>query len=134
MSGATTSVDDGDERVGETARLSSNTAEGCSRLLGVDSLKGVLMVVMALDHAKRECVDSMVDPVPLEWYYEKAAYDGPLSWWMTRFVTHFVAVGFVLCLGIGLFFWVSSRSRMGWTTFQILRYVVFFSRVVSLFV
>jgi hypothetical protein len=80
---------------------------------------------MAVDHAKHTFV-LLSDPAPFEFYFVPADFEGGSgdsgAWWVTRAMTHTVAVGFALALGVGFFFLFASRARLGWTRWQLLRY------------
>src|SRR5262249_17295370 len=92
-----------------------------SRLVCLDLFKGIIMALMAVDHAKRSFV-SATDPAPFELYFQPADYAGPAGWWLTRLMTHTVAVGFAFALGVGFFFLFESRARLGWSHGRLLRF------------
>ncbi len=96
-------------------------APAAGRLVFVDLFKGAIMVLMAVDHAKHDFV-AVSDPSPFEMYFAPADYVGSAAWWLTRLMTHTVAVGFALALGIGFFFLFESRSKLGWTRWHLFRY------------
>jgi hypothetical protein len=80
---------------------------------------------MAVDHAKHTFVDELADPAPFEYYFAPADFVGSgdgAAWWVTRAMTHTVAVGFALALGVGFFFLFESRAKLRWTRWQLLRY------------
>ena len=97
------------------------------RLRALDLFKGVIMVIMALDHVKHGFAGgpgsaSGQDPVPFEMFMVPADYSGPASWWLTREVTHLCAVGFAFAMGVGMEFFMKSRSGLGWTWSAFVKY------------
>ena len=103
------------------AAAAAPAAGAGGRLVFVDLFKGLIMVLMAVDHAKHAFVMT-TDPVPLELYFQPADYSGRAAWWLTRVMTHTVAVGFAFALGVGFFFLFESRARLGWSRWRLLRY------------
>ncbi len=92
------------------------------RLAFLDLFKGFIVALMAVDHVKHVFAPFGEDPVPFELYYEPADYVGSFAWWMTRAITHTVAVGFCLALGMGFFFLFRSRCKLGWGMMRLLRH------------
>ena len=82
-----------------------------SRLRSIDVLRGLIMVVMALDH-----VGLMVGRFHSQemWAGAWTRYSSALPF-LTRFVTHFCAPGFFLLMGVGLALMADARTRQGWT-------------------
>ncbi len=98
------------------------------RFLGVDSLRGLIIILMALDHAnlfvaqKHSSGELWGGPFPV--------YSSTLPF-LTRFVTHIAAPGFFLLLGVGMTLFAHSRRERGWGRWKITRY--FISRGLLLF-
>jgi uncharacterized membrane protein len=90
------------------------------RLGSIDVLRGLLMVVMALDH-----VGFMVGRFHSQemWAGAWTRYSGAIPF-LTRFVTHFCAPGFFLLMGAGLAFAGESRAAHGWSSGRISRYLL----------
>ncbi len=90
-----------------------------SRFLGVDALRGLLIVVMALDHAnyfiaqKHSSGEMWGGPFP--------SYSATLPF-LTRFVTHIAAPGFFLLMGIGMTMFARSRRDRDWSRWKVTRY------------
>lgn len=89
-----------------------------ARLQWLDALRGLLIVLMAIDHAS-----FFIDKVhrgeywgmPLETYTNGVDF-------LTRFVTHFCAPGFFFLMGIGMVLLAESRYRAGWSRGKVLRH------------
>jgi len=90
------------------------------RLQSIDVLRGLIMVVMALDH-----VGLMVGRFHSQemWAGAWTRYAGALPF-LTRFVTHFCAPGFFLLMGAGLSLLADSRRRQGWSAARISRSIL----------
>jgi uncharacterized membrane protein len=84
-----------------------------TRVVSVDLLRGLVMIIMALDHAREYFTNLQFPPELL------AQTTGPL--FFTRFITHFCAPVFFLLAGTGAFLSVSGGktvkqvSRFFWT-------------------
>jgi len=90
------------------------------RLLAVDGLRGLIIVLMALDHAmhfvaqKHSSGEYWGGPFPV--------YADPLPF-ITRFITHLAAPGFFFLMGVGMIFFAHSRNGAGWSRWSILRHL-----------
>jgi len=89
------------------------------RLLAIDVLRGLMIVLMALDHAN--------DMVALRhssgeyWGGYFPVYDDPLAF-INRFVTHLCAPGFFFLMGVGMLLFAESQREKGWSRWQIVRH------------
>ena len=87
-----------------------------SRLLAVDALRGLMITLMALDHAsyfvaqKHSSGEYWGGPFP--------SYHDPLAF-LTRLVTHPVAPGFSFLMGVGIALFARSRRQSGWSKWSI---------------
>ncbi|MCZ6755547.1 MAG: heparan-alpha-glucosaminide N-acetyltransferase domain-containing protein [Gemmatimonadetes bacterium] len=91
-----------------------------NRLTQLDLLRGLVMVVMAIDHvaffvAKRHPGEYWGVPLP--------EYPSAIAFF-TRAITHLSAPGFFLLMGAGMALFRESRSGLGWTQGRIARYFV----------
>ncbi|KAK8006645.1 hypothetical protein PG991_012942 [Apiospora marii] len=119
---------------GSTSKPSAPTA-GTTRVLAPDLLRGTLMVLMAMDHAvvairswdHGQAHESEGDSTPVsEW-------NRPIGY-IIRTLTHLCAPGFTFLLGMGVVYFGRSRTRLGWSTYQMLRHFVIRAAVLTLIV
>lgn len=89
-------------------------APGQGRLQAVDALRGAVMILMALDHA-RDFISSAAMSFPPTDLTRTTT-----SLFLTRWITHFCAPVFAFTAGIGSFLWL-RRNR---TTRQLSRFLV----------
>lgn len=93
--------------------------ERSPRLLSVDALRGLIMVLMALDHAnffvaqKHSSGEYWGGAMPV--YHDGWAF-------ITRLVTHLSAPGFFFLMGVGMFYFSRSRREGGWGNWAIIRF------------
>ena len=89
------------------------------RLFPLDALRGLIIVVMALDHAnhfvaqKHSAGEYWGGPFP--------AYNSALPF-LTRLVTHIAAPGFMFLMGAGMVLFAQSRKGAGWGNLAIRRF------------
>ncbi|MCX7603812.1 MAG: heparan-alpha-glucosaminide N-acetyltransferase domain-containing protein [Bryobacteraceae bacterium] len=88
------------------------------RLPAPDALRGLIMVLMALDHAS--LLLARVHPFEM-WNQPLPAY-GSASWFFTRWLTHLCAPGFFLLMGAGMALLEASRRGKGWSAWQVRRF------------
>src|SRR3712207_1251609 len=82
----------------------SPPAPGCPRLEAVDALRGLVMVLMALDHIRLYFSEALFDVTDLT--------KTTPSLFLTRWVTHFCAPVFVFLTGVGAYLsGARGRSR-----------------------
>ncbi len=91
-----------------------------ARLRAIDVLRGLIMVVMALDH-----VGLMVGRFHSQemWAGAWTRYESAVPF-LTRFVTHACAPGFFLLMGAGMALQADARIRQGWTGPRLSRHLV----------
>lgn len=81
------------------------------RAVALDALKGVIMVVMALDHTRSFLMK--YDGVKEIWY-APAAYNPQIWDFVSRYVSHLAAPGFFFLMGMGMVLMAESRRKIGW--------------------
>ncbi len=91
-----------------------------NRILALDAQRGLIMVLMAIDHAaffvaKRHPGEFWGLPLP--------EHPNWLSF-LTRHVTHLCAPGFFLLMGAGIVLFAESRRQRGWSEARISRHFV----------
>ena len=88
-----------------------NSFKISQRLFPLDALRGLIIILMALDHAnffvaqQHSAGEYWGGPFP--------AYTAALPF-LTRFVTHVCAPGFFFLLGAGMILFKESRLKIGW--------------------
>jgi uncharacterized membrane protein len=96
------------------------------RLQSIDFLRGLVMILMALDHVREWFTNAPFSPTDL------SSTTG--AYFMTRWVTHFCAPVFSLLTGVGAFLWFSrGRSKAELSRFLLLRgvWLIFLEVVVT---
>lgn len=83
------------------------------RLDSIDFLRGLVMVIMALDHVRDFFTDVRFDPLDL------SQTDGPL--FMTRWITHFCAPIFILLSGLSAGMMAKRRTTGNLSRFLLVR-------------
>jgi uncharacterized membrane protein len=99
------------ERAGTAAPAAMPKAKAGGRALALDALKGLIMIVMALDHTRSFLMK--YDGVKEIWY-EKATYNPEIWDFVSRYVSHLAAPGFFFMMGMGMVLMVESRRKIGW--------------------
>lgn len=89
------------------------------RLFALDALRGLIIVVMALDHANH-FVAQQHSPGEY-WGGPFPAYDSALPF-LTRLVTHLAAPGFFFLMGTGMMLFAGARQEGGWSSSAIRRH------------
>ena len=97
----------------------SDRSQGPARLVAIDALRGLIMVLMALDHANHFVAQK--HPPSEIWDGVFPIYYDPVAFW-TRFVTHFCAPGFFLLMGVGMALLAHSRWEQGWSRWAVVRH------------
>ena len=88
-----------------------------SRLLPLDALRGLIIVLMALDHANH-FIAQQHSPGEY-WGGPFPTYHDALTF-LTRLVTHLSAPGFFFLMGTGMLLFAHSRRKQGWSEWAII--------------
>ncbi len=88
-----------------------------SRLLPLDALRGLIIVLMALDHANHFIAQQ--HPPGEYWGGSFPVYHDALTF-LTRLVTHLSAPGFFFLMGAGMLLFAHSRRKQGWSEWAII--------------
>ena len=83
------------------------------RIGSLDAWRGLIIVVMALDHANGFIARGKL--APEMWGGPYPDYGGDWLAFMTRWVTHAAAPGFFFLLGVGAVLFARARRRAGWS-------------------
>jgi uncharacterized membrane protein len=87
-----------------------------TRLSSLDTLRGLIIVFMAIDHARGFIARNH----PAEfWGTPLPDYQGDWIAFLTRLVTHLCAPGFMFLMGAGAALFAASRAREGWRPWRI---------------
>lgn len=92
------------------------------RVLALDSLRGMIMILMALDHT-----NAFLGPGKTGfeiWMGEFATYHGDLLAFSFRFASHLCAPGFFFLLGASMVLFEQKRQQSGWNKNQIYQYFI----------
>lgn len=90
-----------------------------SRLFAPDALRGLIMVLMALDHAN--LFIARKHPTGEMWGGQFPAYHDSLTF-LTRLVTHLCAPGFFFLMGVGMGLLAHAYRQRGWSRWAVTRY------------
>jgi uncharacterized membrane protein len=92
-----------------------------SRLLPLDALRGLIIALMALDHANHFIAHQHS---PGEYWGGAFPYYNDALTFLTRFVTHLCAPGFFFLMGAGMLLFANSRRKQGWSEWAIIRHLL----------
>lgn len=94
------------------------TKKSGPRAISLDALKGLIMVVMALDHVRSFFMK--YDGVKEIWY-QPATYNPDFWSFTARYVSHLAAPGFFFLMGMGMVLFSKSREKIGWDQNQVFK-------------
>lgn len=99
------------------------------RLSSLDAMRGLIIVIMAIDHARGFIARNH----PSEWWGRALPnYQGDALAFLTRLVTHLCAPGFFFLLGAGMALLAASRAQVGWSSGRIIRFFVLRGAAIAL--
>jgi uncharacterized membrane protein len=90
-----------------------------ARQFPLDTLRGLIMVLMALDHANHFVAQGHSSGE--YWGGLFPVYHDTLTF-LTRFVTHLAAPGFFFLMGAGMVLFADARRQRGWSRWQVIRH------------
>ena len=93
------------------------------RLAPLDALRGLMIILMALDHANSFIAHGKLEPELWSDLFPNYAGQPPLTF-LTRLVTHLAAPGFFFLMGTGMVLLAISRSKQGWSEGRIARHLL----------
>jgi len=103
----------------DSQTFSSTTKKGSTqRLLWLDGLRGLIIVLMALDHASY----FVARVHPGEFWGVSLPVYADAGHFLTRLVTHFCAPGFFFLMGASMILFTDSRRQIGWADRRITRF------------
>jgi uncharacterized membrane protein len=91
-------------------------------MLALDALRGLAMVVMALDHANHFVAHGKL--APELWSGPFPDYRGDALAFVTRAVTHLAAPGFFFTMGAGMALLAAVRREQGWSARRIVGHLL----------
>jgi len=89
------------------------------RLFPLDALRGLIVVLMALDHANHFIAQQHS---PGEYWGGRFPVYHETLVFLTRLVTHLAAPGFFFLMGAGMQLFANSRRKQGWSKWAIIRH------------
>jgi len=95
------------------------THEVTPRVAAFDRLRGLIIVLMAVDHASY----FIARVHPLEIWSTPPPYYTDTVAFLTRWLTHLCAPGFFMLMGIGIVYFAESRVAAGWSSGRITRFL-----------
>lgn len=100
-----------------------------NRLYWMDGMRGLIMAVMAIDHASFFVAKVHRGEF---WGNPIAGYDSAAEF-LTRFITHFCAPGFFFLMGVGMMLFANGRYQLGWSNGKIARHFAVRGALLMLF-
>lgn len=82
-----------------------------TRYTSVDALRGLIMIIMAIDHASAFLARQHSSEF---WAGAMSSYTSAFPF-LTRWITHLCAPGFFFLMGAGIYWFAASRQSTGWS-------------------
>jgi uncharacterized membrane protein len=95
--------------------------QSSKRIKGLDALRGLIILFMALDHANHFVAQQHSSGEYWGGFFPDYSQALPF---LTRFVTHICAPGFSFLLGVGMMLLAEARRRQGWSLSRIRRFLI----------
>ena len=92
-----------------------------SRIFSLDALRGLIIILMALDHANHFVAQQHSTG---EYWGGSFPHYGDALPFLTRLVTHLSAPGFFFLMGAGMLLFANSRRRQGWSEWAIVGHLL----------
>ena len=120
---STNGISNGDLTVQNSSTKDQPKATLSPRVLAPDLLRGLLMVLQAIDHCSVSqgawrhgvALESEADGTVVNTWNDPVA-------WTARMLTHLCAPGFMFLLGMGVVYFGRSRRKLGWSSWQMIRH------------
>ena len=91
-----------------------------ARYQSVDALRGLIMMIMAIDHASALIARQHASEF---WAGAMSAYSSAFPF-LTRWITHVCAPGFFFLMGAGVYWFAAARQEAGWSQATAMRRTV----------
>jgi uncharacterized membrane protein len=104
----------------DSIRKSASATITAERIVALDTHRGFIMVLMAIDHASYFI--ARVHSAEF-WGIALPVYS-TAYWFWTRWITHLCAPGFFFLMGIGMMLLADARRKAGWEEGRITRFFV----------
>ncbi|RYP68947.1 hypothetical protein DL771_006369 [Monosporascus sp. 5C6A] len=117
----------------DTPKWIPDSKSPVTRVLAPDLLRGLLMVLMALDHTV-VAINSWQHGQGRDTELDGAIirrWNWPLGY-AIRTLTHLCAPGFTFLMGMGVVYFGRSRARLGWTSYQMIRHFAIRAAILTL--
>lgn len=98
-----------------------NKSKNPQRFIPLDLLRGLIIIVMAIDHASLYIRKTHPWEV---WNRSVVDYFSNSGAFLTRFITHFCAPGFFFLMGAGMILFAASRKKKNWSHDRIIRQLI----------
>jgi uncharacterized membrane protein len=103
----------------QESQTSEKISSKASRLAPLDGLRGLIMVLMAVDHANLFIAQQHSSGE--YWGGRFPVYHDSLAF-LTRLITHLAAPGFFFLMGAGMVLFAHARRQSGWSRWAIVRH------------
>lgn len=109
-----------DKKTGRAEPLFNSDDSVINRLSWLDYARGLIMVLMAVDHAHYFIIREQVG----EFWGVALPFHQNIISFLSRFIAHICAPGFFFLLGIGIVLFSESRLKLGWSKAKISGFLI----------